>query len=179
MQISEFGGRAVVDQLKHSDKGGQAGETGLQGGLGNGKVGIRQKFFRVFNPFLIQIFIEGNPGEIFEQPGEMVLAEAHQCSGLVQTEVLCAVFVNVVAQSQKLFRVFLLLLRDRVGGVSLAGVFPADQNQHFEQHGIDGSADKNGAAVVFPGDGKHELLKFGVDGGSGGGCEEKRLGNRG
>lgn len=94
---------------------------------------------------------------------------------MVQRQVLRTVFLDVVADSNEFFRVFFLLIGSHVERVPLSGILPADQNQHGDQLGIDGGADQNGGAEIFPADVQHQLFEPFVDTGGGVRRQKKRL----
>ena len=60
------------------------------------------------DPFLIQIFIERNIGELLEKPAEVILGKTGPCSYEIQGEIFGAVLVDVVADIHELIHVFTL-----------------------------------------------------------------------
>lgn len=129
----------------------------------------------MLDSFLIQIFIKGYSRKVFKESCKMIFAETGNGGNIIQTQIFRAMFLNIIADIQEFVAVFFLLIGGHIESVPHTGIFAADENQHLDQFGVDGGADQDGAAVIFPGDIKHQFLKPFVDGGRSPGRKQKRL----
>lgn len=80
----------------------------------------------------------------------MIFTESCNVCHIVQTQIFRTVLLNIIAHGHEFFRVFFLFVGSHIKGISFAGIFPADQHQHFKQLRVDRSADQDGTAVIFP-----------------------------
>ena len=103
----------------------------------------------MFDSFLVQVFIEGQAGKVFEQPAEMVFAESGKAGDIVKAQIFRVMLMDVIADHHKLFGMFFLLGEGGVFVVSHAGKFTAHQDEHLDDPVIDGGADQNGTAEIF------------------------------
>lgn len=88
----------------------------------------------------------------------MVFAEPCKGGNIIQTQILRAMFLNIVADIHKLFCMFLLFVRGCVKGRPLAGIFAANKHQHLQKLRVNGCADQDGTAVILLIDVQHQLL---------------------
>lgn len=127
IHISEFRGRTILNDLKHSDKRGKTGEARTDRHVSDGVFRISQQLFGCSNPLLVQIFIERNIGKLLKQPGEMELAESGQIRYIVQCQVFCAVCADVITDGEKFFDIGLLFAACGIKVLRTLRIIAADQ----------------------------------------------------
>ena len=93
----------------------------------------------------------------------MIFAESDQSGDIVECHILCAVFLNILADKDKLCRIFLLFCMCDLWTDTLASIFAPHQNEYLKQAGIDGSTRQDIATEVFFFDFHHQYNKLFMD----------------
>ena len=97
---------AAVYYFKHTYEGRQACISGAERGIRDGYVRVCKKPSRMLDSFLVQILIKSCSSKLLEKPGEVIFAEPGLFCNIIKIQRFAAVFVNIIADKQELFRIF-------------------------------------------------------------------------
>lgn len=87
----------------------------------------------MFDSFPVKVLIKGCSSKLLKKPGKVIFAEPGLFCNIIKIQVFTEVFVNVIADGQELFRIFLVYMAAAAEMLKMICYIVADQDEDFKQ----------------------------------------------